>query len=119
MSKSSFFQPQTIALHSGYQPESDHGSRAVPVYQTTSYVFDSVSDAASLFNVEQGGHIYSRISNPTVAALEQRLAALQGGSGAICTASGMAALFTTFITLCSSGDHIVFASQIYGSTATL
>ena len=119
MSKSSFFKPETIALHSGYAPDAEHGSRAVPVYQTTSYVFDSVSDASSLFNVEQGGHIYSRISNPTVAVLEQRLAALQGGSGAICTASGMSALFTTFITLCSAGDHIVAASQIYGSTATL
>ena len=119
MSKSSFYQPETIALQSGYAPESEHGSRAVPIYQTTSYVFDSVDSASSLFNVEQGGHIYSRISNPTVAVLEQRLAALQGGSGAICTASGMSALFTTFNTLCSSGDHIVSAAQIYGSTATL
>lgn len=119
MSRSSFYQPDTVALHSGYVPESDHGSRAVPIYQTTSYVFESVSDASSLFNVEQGGHIYSRISNPTVATLEQRIAALEGGSGAICTASGMSALFTTFITLCSAGDHIVSSEQIYGSTATL
>ena len=109
----------TIALHSGYQPESDHGSRAVPVYQTTSYVFDSVDDASALFNVERGGHIYSRITNPTVAVLEQRLAALEGGSGAICTASGMSALFVTFFSLCSAGDHIVSATQIYGSTVTL
>ncbi|MGK0374457.1 MAG: O-acetylhomoserine (thiol)-lyase [Arenicella sp.] len=119
MSRSSFYHPDTIALHSGYVPESDHGSRAVPIYQTTSYVFDSVDDASSLFNVEQGGHIYSRISNPTVAVLEQRIAALEGGTGAICTASGMSALFTTFITLCSAGDHIVSSAQIYGSTATL
>lgn len=119
MAKSSYLKPDTIALHSGYVPESDHGSRAVPVYQTTSYVFESVSDASSLFNVEQGGHIYSRITNPTVAVLEQRIAALEGGSGAICTASGMSALFTTFITLCSAGDHIVSSAQIYGSTATL
>lgn len=119
MSRSSFYHPDTIALHSGYVPESDHGSRAVPIYQTTSYVFDSVDEASSLFNVEQGGHIYSRISNPTVAVLEQRIAALEGGSGAICTASGMSALFTTFITLCSAGDHIVSSGQIYGSTATL
>jgi len=119
MSRSSFYHPDTIALHSGYVPESDHGSRAVPIYQTTSYVFDSVDEASSLFNVEQGGHIYSRISNPTVAVLEQRIAALEGGSGAICTASGMSALFTTFITLCSAGDHIVSSAQIYGSTATL
>jgi O-acetylhomoserine (thiol)-lyase len=119
MSKSSYYHPDTVALHSGYVPESDHGSRAVPIYQTTSYVFESVSDASSLFNVEQGGHIYSRISNPTVAVLEQRIAALEGGTGAICTASGMSALFTTFITLCSAGDHIVSSGQIYGSTATL
>jgi O-acetylhomoserine (thiol)-lyase len=119
MSRSSFYHPSTVALHSGYVPESDHGSRAVPIYQTTSYVFESVSDASSLFNVEQGGHIYSRISNPTVAVLEQRIAALEGGTGAICTASGMSALFTTFITLCSAGDHIVSSGQIYGSTATL
>jgi len=119
MAKSSFLKPDTIALHTGYVPESDHGSRAVPIYQTTSYVFESVGDASSLFNVEQGGHIYSRITNPTVAVLEQRIAALEGGSGAICTASGMSALFTTFITLCSAGDHIVSSAQIYGSTATL
>ena len=119
MSRSSFLKPDTIALHSGYVPESDHGSRAVPIYQTTSYVFESVSAGSSLFNVEQGGHIYSRITNPTVAVLEQRIAALEGGTGAICTASGMSALFTTFITLCSSGDHIISATQIYGSTATL
>jgi O-acetylhomoserine (thiol)-lyase len=119
MSRSSFLKPDTIALHSGYVPESDHGSRAVPIYQTTSYVFESVSAGSSLFNVEQGGHIYSRITNPTVATLEQRIAALEGGTGAICTASGMSALFTTFITLCSSGDHIISATQIYGSTATL
>lgn len=119
MAKSSYLKPDTIALHTGYVPESDHGSRAVPVYQTTSYVFESVGDASSLFNVEQGGHIYSRITNPTVAVLEQRIAALEGGSGAICTASGMSALFTAFITLCSAGDHIVSSAQIYGSTATL
>jgi len=119
MSRSSYLKPDTVALHTGYVPESDHGSRAVPIYQTTSYVFDTVSEGSSLFNVEQGGHIYSRITNPTVAVLEQRIAALEGGSGAICTASGMSALFTVFITLCSSGDHIISATQIYGSTATL
>jgi O-acetylhomoserine (thiol)-lyase len=119
MSRSSYLKPDTIALHSGYVPESDHGSRAIPVYQTTSYVFESVSEASSLFNVEQGGHIYSRITNPTVAVLEQRIAALEGGSGAVCTASGMSALFVTFVTLCSAGDHIVSSAQIYGSTATL
>ena len=114
MGKSSFLGPETIALHSGYQPDPLYGSRAVPIYQTTSYVFDSVDEGASLFNIEKGGHIYSRITNPTIAILEQRIAALEGGSGAICTSSGMSALFVTFITLCSAGDHIVSASQIYG-----
>lgn len=118
MTDSSYLKSATIALHTGYTPESEHGSRAVPIYQTTSYAFESVQGASSLFNVEQGGHIYSRISNPTVAVLEQRLAALEGGTGAICTASGMSALFATFITLCSTGDHIVSSEQIYGSTAT-
>ena len=119
MSKSSFLKPSTIALHTGYTPEPQYGARAVPIYQTTSYAFDDVSDAQSLFNVERGGHIYSRISNPTVAVLEQRLAALESGTGAICTASGMSALYSTFSTLCSAGDHIVSSEQIYGSTATL
>ena len=119
MGKSSFFGPETISLHSGYQPEPSFGSRAVPIYQTTSYVFETVDDAAALFNIEKGGHIYSRMTNPTVAVLEQRIAALEGGVGAICTASGMSALFVTFMSLCSAGDHIVSASQIYGSTATL
>ena len=119
MSRPTYLKPDTVALHTGYVPESEYGARAVPVYQTTSYVFESVSEGSSLFNVEQGGHIYSRISNPTVAVLEQRIAALEGGSGAICTASGMSALFMTFISLCSAGDHLISATQIYGSTATL
>lgn len=119
MPTASFFAPATIALHTGYQPEPPYGSRAVPIYQTTSYAFGEASVGAALFNVEQGGHIYSRMSNPTVAVLEQRLAALEGGVGCVCTASGMSALFTTFLSLCSVGDHIVAAAQIYGSTATL
>jgi len=113
MGKSSFFGPETISLHTGYQPDPSFGSRAVPVYQTTSYVFETVDDAAALFNIEKGGHIYSRMTNPTVAVLEQRIAALEGGVGAICTASGMSALFVTFVSLCSAGDHIVSASQIW------
>ncbi|WP_458576288.1 aminotransferase class I/II-fold pyridoxal phosphate-dependent enzyme [Aliamphritea spongicola] len=117
--RSSYLGADTIALHAGYQPEPEHGSRAVPIYQTTSYVFESVDAASALFNVEQGGHIYSRITNPTVAVLEQRVAALEGGTGAVCTASGMSALFVTFVSLCSAGDHIVSAGQIYGSTVTL
>lgn len=119
MPTASFFAPETVALHSGYRPESQYGSRAVPIYQTSSYAFTDGAAGAALFNLEQGGHIYSRISNPTVAVLEQRLAALEGGVGCVCTASGMSALFTTFLSLCSAGDHIVAAAQIYGSTATL
>ena len=119
MSKSSFLDPATIALHTGYRPDAEHGSRAVPIYQTSSYAFEDVAHGAALFNVATGGHIYSRMTNPTVAVLEQRLAALEGGVGAVCTASGMSSLMTTFATLCSAGDHIVSAAQIYGSTATL
>ena len=119
MSKASFLDPATIALHSGYRPESEHGSRAVPIHQTTSYAFQDVAHGAALFNVETGGHIYSRMTNPTVAVLEQRMAALDGGVACVCTASGMSALFVTFATLCSPGDHVVSAAQIYGSTATL
>ncbi len=119
MSNSSFFSPATIALHTGYQPDTEYGSRAVPIYQTTSYAFKDTAHGAALFNVEQGGHIYSRMTNPTVAVLEQRMAALEGGVACVCTASGMSALFTTFTALCSAGDHIVSAAQIYGSTATL
>lgn len=119
MSRSSYLHPATVALHTGYLPDSEYGARAVPIYQTTSYVFADVDEGASLFNVEQGGHIYSRITNPTVAVLEQRIAALEGGSGAVCTASGMSAIYTALITLCSAGDHIVASAQLYGSTMTL
>ena len=82
----------TRALHAGQHPDPSTGSRAVPIHQTTSYVFDSVDHAAGLYNLETSGHIYSRISNPTVAVLEERIASLEGGVGAVCTASGMAAL---------------------------
>jgi O-acetylhomoserine (thiol)-lyase len=119
MPTASFFSPETVALHTGYRPEPPYNSRAVPIYQTTSYAFTDSAAGAALFNLEQGGHIYSRITNPTVAVLEQRLAALEGAVGSVCTASGMSALFSTFMTLCSAGDHIVSAAQIYGSTATL
>ena len=78
MGKSSFLRPETISLHSGYEPDSSFGSRAVPVYQTTSYVFETVDDAAALFNIEKGGHIYSRMTNPTVAVLERRVTREQG-----------------------------------------
>ena len=109
----------TLSLHAGYQPEKNRGSRQVPIYQTTSYLFDDVDHAAALFNLERGGHIYSRISNPTVGVLEERVAALEGGTAAIATSSGMAAIFLAIMTLCESGDHIVASSQVYGGTANL
>jgi len=109
----------TLGLHAGHSPDSRYGSRAVPIHQTTSYVFQDTEQAAALFNMEVGGHIYSRISNPTVAVLEQRLAALEGGIGTVATSSGMAALFLTVLALCSSGDHIVSSSQMYGANINL
>jgi O-acetylhomoserine (thiol)-lyase len=91
----------------------------VPIFETTSYVFQDADHAASLFNLERAGHLYSRISNPTVAVLEERLAALEGGVGAVCTASGMAALHLAIATLAGAGDHIVASSSLYGGTVNL
>ncbi|GLQ34981.1 O-acetylhomoserine aminocarboxypropyltransferase [Amylibacter marinus] len=113
------FKFDTLSLHAGHSPDSRHGSRAVPIHQTTSYVFQDSEHAAALFNLEVGGHIYSRISNPTVAVLEQRLCALEGGIGAVATSSGMSALFLTVLALCSQGDHIVSSSQMYGANINL
>ncbi|MEM6895839.1 MAG: O-acetylhomoserine aminocarboxypropyltransferase [Pseudomonadota bacterium] len=109
----------TLSLHAGQSPDARFGSRAVPIHQTTSYVFQDTEQAAALFNMEIGGHIYSRLTNPTVAVLEQRLAALDGGVAAVATASGMSALFVTVLALCSSGDHIVASSQMYGANINL
>lgn len=109
----------TLSLHAGQHPDPVHGARAVPIYQTTSYVFEDADQAAALFNLERPGYIYSRISNPTVAVLEERLAALEGGVGALCTASGMAAMHIAIATLLGTGDHIVASSSLYGGTMTL
>ncbi|MCW5730678.1 MAG: O-acetylhomoserine aminocarboxypropyltransferase [Alphaproteobacteria bacterium] len=106
----------TLALHAGQQPDPATGARAVPIYQTTSYVFRDTDHAAALFNLERAGHIYSRISNPTVAVLEERLAALEGGVGAVCTASGQAALHLAIATLMGQGGHIVSSASIYGGS---
>ncbi len=106
----------TISLHGGQVPDPTTGSRAVPIYQTTSYVFKDTEHAASLFNLETPGHIYSRISNPTVAVLEERLAALEGGVGGICTASGQAALHLAVVTLMGQGGHIVSSASVYGGS---
>src|SRR5271169_6773930 len=109
----------TLSLHAGQRPDPTTGARAVPIYQTTSYVFEDADHAASLFNLERAGHIYSRISNPTVAVLEERLAALEGGVGAICTASGQSALHLAIATLMGAGGHIVAAASLYGGSINL
>ena len=109
----------TLALHAGQSPDPATGSRAVPVYLTTSYVFRDTEHAASLFNMERAGHIYSRISNPTVAVLEERMAALEGGVGAIATASGQAALHLAVATLMGAGSHIVASGSLYGGSHNL
>jgi O-acetylhomoserine (thiol)-lyase len=109
----------TLALHAGQSPDPATGARAVPIYQTTSYVFRDTAHAASLFNMERAGHVYSRISNPTVAVLEERVAALEGGVGAIATASGQAALHLAVATLMDAGSHVVASSALYGGSHNL
>ena len=106
----------TLSLHAGQQPDPATGARAVPIYQTTSYVFPDTDYAASLFNLERAGHIYSRISNPTNAVFEERMAALEGGLGAVATASGQAALHLAVATLMGAGGHIVSSASIYGGS---
>ena len=110
---------ETLSLHAGQHPDPVTRSRAVPIYQTTSYVFDDADHAAGLFNLERAGHIYTRISNPTTAVLEERLAALEDGVGAVCTASGMAAMHLAIATLLNSGDHIVASASLYGGSINL
>jgi len=114
-----YFRFDTLSLHAGHTPDSDHRARAVPIYQTTSYVFEGVDEAAELFNLERQGHIYTRISNPTVAAFEERVAALEGGVGAVATASGQAAVFLAIPTLMDTGAHIVASGSLYGGTHNL
>src|SRR2546421_9008965 len=109
----------TLALHAGQSPDPATGRRAVPIYQTAAYVFRDTEHAASLFNVERAGHVYSRISDPTVAVLEERLGALEGGVGAIATASGQAALHLAIATLMDAGSHIVASNSLYGGSHNL
>ncbi|HRK18948.1 MAG TPA: O-acetylhomoserine aminocarboxypropyltransferase [Hyphomicrobiaceae bacterium] len=106
----------TLSLHAGQRPDPTTGARAVPIYQTTSFVFESTEAAAALFNLEQPGHLYSRISNPTVAVFEERVAALEGAVGAVATASGQAALHLAVATLMGAGGHIVASAKIYGGS---
>ncbi len=113
------FKPETLAIHAGQIPDAATGARALPIYQTTSFVFDSADHAASLFNLQTFGNVYSRLSNPTVAALEERVAALEGGRAAIASASGMAAEAMALMTILQSGDHVVCAGALYGGTVTM
>src|SRR3974390_2092721 len=108
-----------LSLHAGQQPDPRFGARAVPIYQTTSFVFKDADHAASLFNMERGGHVDSRISNPTNAVLEERIAALEGGVGAIAAASGQAALHLAIATLMGAGSHIVASGSLYGGSHNL
>ncbi|HVO01246.1 MAG TPA: O-acetylhomoserine aminocarboxypropyltransferase [Candidatus Cybelea sp.] len=119
MADAKFLKFDSLALHAGQRPDPATGARAVPIYQTTSYVFDDSDHAAALFNLEEPGHIYSRISNPTVGVLEERVAALEGGVGAVATASGHAALFLAIATLMNTGGHIVSSAALYGGSLNL
>ena len=109
----------TLALHAGQRPDPATGARATPIYQSAAFVFPDTDFAAGLFNIERAGHVYSRLSNPTNAVLEERVAALEGGVGAIATASGQAAMHLAVATLCSAGDHVVASRSIYGGTHNL
>ena len=113
------FHPETLAIHAGQIPDAATGARALPIYQTTSFVFDSAEHAASLFNLQTFGNVYSRLSNPTVAAFEERIAALEGGRAAVACASGMAAEATALMTILQAGDHVVAAGALYGGTVTM
>ncbi len=111
--------PETLALHAGQEPDPTTGARAVPIYQTASYVFNSTEHAANLFALKEFGNIYTRLMNPTTDVVEKRIAALEGGVGALATASGMSAIFLAIHTLAASGDNLVVSSSLYGGTDTL
>jgi len=119
MSGPEFLGFDTLALHAGQTPDSETRARATPIYQSTSFVFDDSDKASSLFDIARAGHVYSRISNPTVAVLEERVASLEGGVGAVCTASGMAAIHLGLLTITGAGGHIVASQSLYGGTHNL
>jgi len=110
---------ETLALHAGQTPDPTTGARAVPIYQTTSFVFDNTEHAANLFALKEFGNIYTRLMNPTSDVVEKRIAALEGGTGALLASSGMAAIFLTIHTLAGTGDHIVVSRSLYGGTETM
>ncbi len=109
---------RTRAIHAGNIPDAVHGARALPIYQTSAFVFDDTADAAARFALQKYGNIYSRLANPTVASFEERVASLEGGLGAVATASGLGAEFITFAALAGAGDHIVASSSLYGGSVT-
>src|SRR3954447_15470404 len=111
--------PDTLAVHAGQSPDPATGARAVPIYQSASFVFPDADTAAALFNMEVPGHVYSRLSNPTVAVFEERMAALEGGVGGIATASGQAALHLAIATLMGQGGHVVASASLYGGSHNL
>jgi len=109
---------RTRALHAGNVPDSATGARALPIYQSSAFVFDDAQDAAARFALQKYGNIYSRLANPTVASFEERIASLEGGLGAVATASGLSAQFITFASLVGAGDHVVASSNLYGGSIT-
>ncbi len=119
MDKEVKYHLETLALHAGQKVDSDTLSRAVPVYQTTSYCFKDSEHAANLFTLKESGNIYTRLTNPTIDVLERRLAALEGGVGGLCFSSGMAAITSSILNICKTGQHIVASSSLYGGTVTL
>jgi O-acetylhomoserine (thiol)-lyase len=110
---------ETLCLHAGQIPDAQTGSRALPIYQTTSYVFESTEQAASLFNLATFGNVYTRLSNPTTAVFEERVAALENGRAAVATASGQAAEMVAFLNILEKGDHVVSSAKVYGGTYTM
>ncbi|HFI2476028.1 TPA: PLP-dependent transferase, partial [Streptococcus suis] len=113
------FSFETLQLHAGQEVDPASKSRAIPIYQTTSYVFEDAQEAEDLFALRKSGNIYTRITNPTVSTFENRVAALEGGIGALATSSGMAAITYTILALAHAGDHIVAATTLYGGTFNL
>jgi len=119
MKKPKDLKPSTLLLHAGQRPDSDFGARATPIYQSSSFVFPDTETAAGIFNVERAGHVYSRITNPTNAVLEERISALEGGIGAIATASGQAALVLAITTILEKGSHLIASKSLYGGSHNL
>ena len=119
MAEEAKYHLETLALHAGQSVDSDTLSRAVPIYQTSSYVFKDTDHAANLFALKEFGNIYTRLMNPTTDVLEKRIAAMEGGVGGLAFSSGMAAITTAVLNICKSGQHIVSSNSLYGGTVTL